>query len=345
MCDQPDERMKMPARLNPDASSSRKMLELYCLLLFSGRRYTLTNLAERLQCSKTTIERLINEIEIFDEVELGKEGRERWFQINRLRKNKKLLIMHEQIQQLILCKEFASCVLPDGLKEEIEKTVQHAADFISDDDIKNFSLQPIARVSGKGIIDYTPFQSIITLIMQAIPKKRLCDVVYRGLKSDCQRSFSIAPMRLLSYQNSLYIECWRIKKKNNDEVVQSITLAVHRIETFNPTKHKHSFIEPPNNDNGGFGLINNSLIDAVVRFDRSVARYVTERKWSDNQSIETMPSGDTLLRFSAKSQEELFSWLLSFGCHAELIEPIELRAKLRESLSSTMSLYCVQCTC
>ena len=62
----------MPARLNPDASSSLKMLQLYSLLLFSGRKHTLSSLAERLQCSKTTIERLISEIEVFEKVEYGK---------------------------------------------------------------------------------------------------------------------------------------------------------------------------------------------------------------------------------------------------------------------------------
>ena len=111
----------MPARLNPDASSSRKMLELYSLLLFSGRKYTLTVLAARLQCSKTTIERLISEIEAFDQVELGRDGKERWFQINRLCKNKKIQVMLEHVQQINLCKDFATIVLPAELKLEVEK--------------------------------------------------------------------------------------------------------------------------------------------------------------------------------------------------------------------------------
>lgn len=330
----------MPARLNPDASSSRKMLELYSLLLFSGKQYSLTRLAERLQCSKTTIERLISEIEMFDHVEFGKEGRERWFQITRLRNNKHVQMMYENVQQLAFCKDMVSHMLPEDFKEELQHTVDKAASMLSDKSLQDLALEPIARSLAKGMIDYTPFQSMITLIMQAIPKKRLCDVVYKGLNSNSAKSFFVAPMRLLSYHNSLYIECWRIKKDEDSEIVQPMILAVHRIEAFNPTKHKHKFDGPPDNADGYFGLISNAIIDVVVRFDKSVARYVVEREWSKNQSLEVMPDGDVILKFTAKSQEELFSWLLSFGCNAELVEPIELRAKLRNLLNSALALYC-----
>lgn len=329
----------MPARLNPDASSSQKMLELYSLLLFSGRRHTLTALSERMQCSKTTIERLVSEIEIFEEVQLGKEGRERWFQVNRLRKNKKIQIMHEQVQHLSLCKDFSSCILPECIMEEVKNTITHAANFISDGDIKKLSLQPLARSSAKGVIDYTPFQRFITTIMQAIPKKIICEVVYQGLKSKKPRKFIIAPMRFLSYHNSLYIECWKYKNDCVDEVLQPMTLAIQRIMSLNPTKKRHDIIDLPENANGNFGLIKSESLTIVVHFDEEVARYVSEREWSSNQSITIFPSGDIELTYTANGIEEAISWILSFGDKAEVLEPLKLRDVIIGIMQSSLKKY------
>lgn len=329
----------MPARLNPDASSSLKMLQLYSLLLFSGRKHTLSSLAERLQCSKTTIERLISEIEVFEQVEYGKDGRERWFQVDRLKKSKTVCMMYENVQQITFCKDIVSHMLPEHFRIELQGTVDKTASMLPDSSLQNLAREPIARSFARGMIDYTPYQSIITLIMQAIPKKRLCDVEYKSPQASTSRTFLIAPMRLLSYQNGMYLECWRIKKEEGQEIVQPMTLAVHRIECLNPLRKKHDFVELPNSSNNNFGLINTNSFKAAVRFDTTVSAYVTERIWSDDQEIEEMPSGEVVLRLTVKSNEEFTSWLLSFGDHAELIEPLEIRTKVYAMLTSAKQLY------
>lgn len=329
----------MPARLNPDASSSLKMLQLYSLLLFSGRKHTLSSLAERLQCSKTTIERLISEIEVFEQVEYGKDGRERWFQVNRLKKSKTVCMMYENVQQIAFCKDIVSHMLPDHFKKELQSTIDKTLSMLPDSSLQNLAREPVARSFAKGMIDYTPYQSIITLIMQAIPKKRLCDVEYKSPQASMPRTFLIAPMRLLFYQNGMYLECWRIKKEKDQEIVQPMTLAVHRIGCLNPLRKKHDFAELPNSSGNGFGLIDANHFKAVVRFDANVSVYVAERIWSADQEIEEMPSGEVVLRLTAKSDEEFTSWILSFGDHAELIEPLELRNKIHTMLTSAKQLY------
>ncbi|WP_158304232.1 helix-turn-helix transcriptional regulator [Solidesulfovibrio magneticus] len=331
--------MKMPSRLNPDASSSRKMLELYSLLLFSGRKYTLTTLAERLQCSKTTIDRLISEIELFDQVERGKEGRERWYQINRLRKNKKVMIMCEQIQQLSLCKDFAATVLPSELKEDIESTVAQAAEFISDDCIKQLAMQPLGRSLARGSIDYTPFQGIIKILIQSISKKILCEVNYRSLSSPSPKIFLVAPMRLLTYNNAMYVENWRIKREADCNNLQSMVLSVQRIESVNPTLEKHSFKDMPGKDNENFGLIKSASEKVTLVFDKSVSNYVTERTWSSDQTFKFLPTGGVEMSLTANSLEEVVAWILSFGDKTEVVEPAHLRTMVRNRLLKSLEKY------
>lgn len=49
----------MPAKLDQDARPDEKLLKLYSLLLFTGKEYSLTELKDKLMCSKQTIGRLV----------------------------------------------------------------------------------------------------------------------------------------------------------------------------------------------------------------------------------------------------------------------------------------------
>ena len=75
----------MTAKLNPDATASHKVLGLFTLLLFSGRRWSLSELAKRFACSKGTILRLVESIEEsrVAVIETGFEGRQKWYQMKR----------------------------------------------------------------------------------------------------------------------------------------------------------------------------------------------------------------------------------------------------------------------
>lgn len=329
----------MQPKLNPDASSSSKMLHLYSLLIFSGRKHTLSNLAERLQCSKATILRLITDIELAEVLETGKDGKERWFRINKTNSSFKNVFTHENIQQLVLCRDILFGLLPEDMRNELEKTVEIAADLLIDKTVREYSLVPIAVSRVKGAIDYTPFQQIITKIMQAIPNKRICTVVYQSVKSEVEREFVVAPMRLVAYRESLYVECWRIKCQEGEEVFQPMTLAVQRIKSFQPSRKKHEFQEYPDNKTASFGFVSQSPLRLRVRFDRSVAQYVSERQWSNDQVLSDCSDGSVDLLFTTSNKEECFSWILSFGQLAEILEPPDLRFEFEEKISLLLNVY------
>ncbi|GEB80390.1 hypothetical protein DDE01_18050 [Desulfovibrio desulfuricans] len=67
----------MPRKLNQDASPSRKLLGLFSILLFSGEWRSLPELARIFNCSKQTITRLIEEIELSHEARIERETRGR----------------------------------------------------------------------------------------------------------------------------------------------------------------------------------------------------------------------------------------------------------------------------
>lgn len=53
----------MGRKRNQDATVAMKALTIYSLFIFSGRRYSLTELSNLLDCAKGTVTRLIHQIE------------------------------------------------------------------------------------------------------------------------------------------------------------------------------------------------------------------------------------------------------------------------------------------
>ena len=54
----------MPPKKNPDSNPTRNAVTLYSILLFSGKPYPLKRLAEMLDCSRQTVMRLVEQIEM-----------------------------------------------------------------------------------------------------------------------------------------------------------------------------------------------------------------------------------------------------------------------------------------
>ncbi|MBE0564684.1 MAG: hypothetical protein IH621_01900, partial [Krumholzibacteria bacterium] len=73
------------ARHSPDRSYGEKLISLFAKLLFTGRRYSLTELARSLGCSKQTVLRLIDDISLAYEVPISEElvGRRKYVWIER----------------------------------------------------------------------------------------------------------------------------------------------------------------------------------------------------------------------------------------------------------------------
>lgn len=67
-----------------------------------------------------------------------------------------------------------------------------------------------------------------------------------------------------------------------------------------------------------------------VRFSATVARYVAEGQWHASQQLTRQPDGSLLAEFHLSTTEEIKRWILSFGRHAEVLEPEELRQEIRD---------------
>ena len=87
-----------------------------------------------------------------------------------------------------------------------------------------------------------------------------------------------------------------------------------------------------------FGVIKEDAFEVEVEFTGWAARYVSERIWSPNQKIRKK-NGTTKLTFSASSEPELISWVLSFGEEAKLRKPDSLATEIRKVSENIKNIY------
>jgi proteasome accessory factor C len=92
---------------------------------------------------------------------------------------------------------------------------------------------------------------------------------------------------------------------------------------------------------GAFGLPGNAekAFRARIVFSGEYREYISERVWSTDQAVKTLPGGGVELSFTVGSKYYLLSWLLQFGGRAELLEPESLREEILESARGLVDIY------
>jgi len=76
-----------------------------------------------------------------------------------------------------------------------------------------------------------------------------------------------------------------------------------------------------------------------IRFSATVAERVREREWHDSQKVRSLPSGSLELSLRLGALEEVEQWVLSWGAHAEVLAPPELRARIKDSAKKLVAIY------
>jgi predicted DNA-binding transcriptional regulator YafY len=67
-----------------------------------------------------------------------------------------------------------------------------------------------------------------------------------------------------------------------------------------------------------------------IRFDAWAAPLISERVWHDTQKISSLPEGGIELALRLGGLEEIERWVLSWGEHARVVAPKQLRQRIKQ---------------
>ena len=334
----------MPRKKDPDATSGQKLLLLSSLLLFNNREFSLTELSERLRCSKQTVDRLLDQLET--DVARGlirsDRGGRAYYRMQRPARRPVLALSPEGLEQLALCRDFVLRILPSAMRATLESALNRAGSLLPEGEDASALLAPQAAVQSKGAIDYTPFYPLLDKVLVAMRRKTVLSLRYRN-SMDEARACDFAPVRLLRFHDALYVQGWMVTDKGRVERLydKAATLAAQRLTEVIPTRRGFASLALPSlPEDGTFGFAVEEPFAVTARFAPGAASlYVRERVWSEDQSMETDGAGRLVLRFTARNMDEVASWLLGFGPRAEVLAPERLREEVAGAAAATAAIY------
>ncbi len=90
---------------------------------------------------------------------------------------------------------------------------------------------------------------------------------------------------------------------------------------------------------GVWGIIRGKLIRVAIRFDKFQARWIRERPLREGESLEETVDGGVVFMAGVSGFTEIKQWILSFGDHAEVLEPEELRNEIWREVKRMREIY------
>jgi proteasome accessory factor B len=188
-----------------------------------------------------------------------------------------------------------------------------------------------------GMKDYSLSSKYLSELIDSITWRRSLKIKYKPQASKNTHEYLLDPYSLVSVKGGLYV----VGYSHGHKEVR--TLAVERIKELKKIGRKIAYDIPQDfslekHFEGAFGVVASKPEDVKIKFDRILEEYLCERKWPGLQKIEKK-KGYIIVSMKIGITRELISWILSCGAHAEVIEPEELKKKVKEDAQKILRKY------
>ncbi len=147
----------------------------------------------------------------------------------------------------------------------------------------------------------------------------------------------VSPQRLVHYRDNWYLEAWchlrsgprlfALDAMSQVELLDAPARDVCEAELDTSLSASYGiFLGPPNRT-------------AVLRFTPGRARWVAREQWHAGQRGHTDPDGSYVVEIPYSDDRELLLDILRYGSEVQVLEPLELRERIREELGRALQQY------
>ena len=208
-----------------------------------------------------------------------------------------------------------------GLRDEVS--------FTATDELQHISF----KSSGAGKADLEVFNTL----SRAVLREREVHFDYRKPGEPQAELRRVRPYHLAHRDNLWYLVAFDLKRN------ALRTFAVPRITR--PQMTRTTFKRPK--DFSAEKYFANALAvlggdgdyTVVIQFSAAVADRVREREWHESQRLRELPNGRLEFEIRLGALPEIERWVLTWGAHAQVVGPPELRARMKETAEALMREY------
>lgn len=185
--------------------------------------------------------------------------------------------------------------------------------------------------------DYSHHRDIVRRCIEALIYQKRLKISYRRPGGREQSQHELKIYTLVQYRNGLYLLAESDKGKN------VTTFAVERIVSVEITGNQFQYpvdFSPQKHLDGAFGIFtSDEKKNVVVHFDGDVKDNVSARQWHPSQKIEILKNGNLKLTMRVGSLTQVVPWILSYGQLAQVIEPDELKDRIKDDIRGMKKKY------
>lgn len=177
---------------------------------------------------------------------------------------------------------------------------------------------------------------LLETVRAACTERHVLEVHYASANSGTERRRELGPHYLYFAKGALYL----VAEDLENGEVKVFSLARMRQAAMQPRGYDGAPTDPETLFQGTFGIFRaGPAVKVAIRFSAKVAPFISERRWHESQVISPHSDGSITASFQVALCPELLQWILGFGPHAEALEPLELRAQVREAAAQVSALY------
>jgi predicted DNA-binding transcriptional regulator YafY len=323
----------MPATYAP---ASR--LQMTKALLNHAGGATLRDLMDRLSVSKQTAYRYLHALEGAGEAieEQERDGEKAW-RIVSARPTETLKVTLNQMIALYMSCQMMGCFAGTGIDDDLKELMENVRATIAKRDYDaSKNLHKKFFDVGEASHDYDDRIDDMNDAITALMKEEKLLVSHVSIERG-KKTFELHPYSIVTYKKGLYLAGWNgyNDKRRTFALGGFTSIEWQRGQRF---QYPDDY-DPKALFEGAWGMIRHEVESHVrIAFDRKVAQFVERRRWNATQQIEKTNTG-IVFSVDVFGTVELFSWVLSFGVTAEVLEPPALRNQVREELRRALARY------
>jgi len=177
------------------------------------------------------------------------------------------------------------------------------------------------------------FQAVCTALLS----RRRLQLLYFSRTRARLSQREVSPQRLVHYRDNWYMDAWC----HHRNALRSFALdAIQQAAVTDSPALEIPEDQLDRELGAGYGIFSGPHSRrAVLRFSPRIARWVSREQWHAQQSGAFLDDGSYLLELPYSEDRELLMDLLRYGPEVEVLEPLDLRQKIRERLAQTLQIY------
>jgi predicted DNA-binding transcriptional regulator YafY len=308
-------------------------------LLEARRSMTLDDLAEECDVDRRTIHRDLNAVQEagYTLTSEWQEGKKVYSFLSKSRNIPPITFTLNQLMSLYLLRSLGVHLAGTPFQEEIGDLFRTITSVLPDRYAAH--LERIARVSLPllhGARDYSSASVFIEGLQRALLHQYRVRLVYAKKGKGDPETYEVDPYTLVFHKGGIYL----LGLAHNRTGMR--LFALERIRGIEVTRQRFEIPEgyqPETHFSSAFGLVSDTPMKVRVRFSPEVAHTVRDRIWRPGQQLKTDSDGYVTIEFVAAGEMELVSWILSYGMHAEVLDPPGLRQEVKRQIREMRQYY------